>query len=1549
MTSLFQHKHYVITIIGSIIPALFVYSVLSYLFVAPRITIPVSIIISTLVFGLTRYYAASHVDIKKTQAGYPSLRASQENGNHSRDHKKKNGPLSSILFVTIFIIVILISSLTLKQDFHIFINWSEIGGMGIIQLGAAIMLCFFIPGYAMVLIITKKYKIDPILAVLLAYLLSMLITGITAYISALSFDSAISETKNLFIIVYLGILVSFLIYYPRYRVTFPVKLQIEYYFYYHFVEDIVTKYRKYLRTRASELLVFGSLFMLIIVSTYILYGGITIGDQWYHQGRALLFMSGSFREAALSHAETFYPPFQSALLAALTSLSGMPLVNAYASIAFLNAIPMFAFYYFFLTWVTAIQRKAALLACSLFTLSSGFGWIYLLTNTPQPIISEHSSLEALRTVGHLDIVSTSNFVIPTAPDFSTGLIYIALPAGFVLLGMLQTRFHTEFINIFLVTAISILGIISHYEFYIFILIASVLPPIFKMKARNYVYVGFLIAISIVYLIGIITPGNFFTSLEIVGFSLLLLVGLFVITAWAIYMTGGYLHKFLEHRLISLKALKKLLYHKMRFNFITITIIIFLVAYVYLLSFIMLSQLSLDTIRDHTSQSNVPWYLYPMRLGIAGLLGLVFILSYIFKSFEKQVFVFGIIVVISLITGPYYSESRFSKYVMVGMIGFASLMFYKILIWRSNFNLVRNIILIGSIIICSGLSMLIFTGYNSLILQTEDYINTLARRHFPSMLELHLFEVLHDMVDVDSKKYNVIGFSNEYDQWKDGLMSKIQSFAGLPYGKLFQSPLTLNASTLDALYRHLDYSDARYIVLPKDSIQFGNMMAEPISFAIDHFRHAYEDNDNIILEVPDISPPTTGSNRKLAVVYSQPDHLHTDVTDVHILQYDNKTFNFEVKGQDLPVQIVNQTQGIVMYGSKSSGESTLWSKQFSPKIKVNSFEAGFRILPEYGNKSSNSDVNLKWRQGGMDYYTKLSENGLELFQKHSSSQQFEILKNTEVKIKDWMLYRLKIESLNNSISIYVNDIPKIQISDPIYKNKAQAISRIGLSSNNYNAEFTPVTIWNESQVRDYDKNQYFDYYYPLSLLALSKTNYDIFRDNDLSVFSNDVIFVPDDLTLDETTFNEYMHYVQMGGTLIPINSDNHFNGTFSKLFYIQSNGNKSESYTSIISNNNQSLTINIPGVTRAVQIKSNDDEKILATYHNDDSGRPVAPFAIEKKFDNGGRIVLVNAEGYFNTISNSPSNYFLSLSNITKLLSVDLKTTSTASHITSLPMRSFTGDLEVLGNVTLSTTSLSIAKNVYPHSLDIDRISVVDTRNHSQTTYNNSFVNDLKLVGNADIMINLTGALKLPDMISNRNYIGVSIPSKFNVTIQLAEESNSQIEIFRQNNGVVNTIRGSNGSTINLYNVKAQSPIGFIPVLLKEPQLTVEGRTIIKEPYFYGYFNDLGQLSTGSPIDFEGKLNMKFHFVDDYNEPFYSATSTQFISYLQSVTMTESTAKPDSLLKIPGDISADAKMKGEDIPLEKILKSPINLITLAVLVAVTVTGTVLIRRYDYRFS
>jgi hypothetical protein len=1539
LTLHFDKLDYITTIIGSSIAGLVVYSILSYLLVAARITIPAAVVISLLIFGLTKYYSTSYLDINKTRADNPTLRDDRHDDIHVRDYEIENGSLSTILFVIIFVIMIVISSFSFIQDFHIFTNWEAIGAIGIVQLGAAIMLCFFIPGYGIVLILTKKYKIDPILMVLLAYLLSMLITGLTAYISALYFDSSISESKYLFIAVYLSILVSFLICYPAYRTSFPVNLLSKCNFYYLFMSNLISTFCKYLKTRTSELLVFGSLFSLLIISTYLLYGGLTIGDQWYHQGRALLFMSGSIREAALSYADAYYPPFQSGLLAALTTLSGVPLVNSYASIAFLNAIPMFAFYYFFLTWVPKAMRRAGLLASSLFMLSSGFGWIYLLsTLSTQPITSEHSSLEALRTIGILDILRLSNFVIPTSPDFSTGLIYIALPAGLVLLGMLRTSFHSKIINIFIVTAISVLGIVSHYEFYLFIIIASLLPIIFKMKARNYVYVAFLCAISIVYLMGITSPGSYFTSLEILGFPLLLLSGLFVIITWAIYLVVGRIWKFLESTSNLLKPLKKLPYRNIRFNFITVTAIIFLVAYVYLLCFIVLSQLSLDTIRDQSAESTIPWYLYPMRLGVTFLLGLAFILSYLFKKFEKQVFVFGVMIAVALFTGPYYSENRFIKYIMVAMVGIASLMFYKIIRWSFDIKPVRNVALIGIIIVCSGISTLIFIGYSSLILQTQDYINTLSRRNFPSLSDVNLFESLYDKVDLDSKQYNVISFPREYERRNDGVVTKISAFAGLPEDKLRQSPLTLNASSLDALYSHLYYSDARYILLPKTDIYVGMGITKPTHFVIDHFKNIYENNNYILLEVPSLARPTS-SNPQVALAHNHGDDLlSSQASHTQVLLYDNETFNFGSNGISEAVQTYNQTQGIVLFGSKAGNGITLWSKNINSEPRVNHIEARFRITSQDENKSN--DIRLRWSEGDKDYYTKISKNGLELFQKSINSKYLILSRNSEMQMNNWIEYALKIESFDNSINVYLNNELKIQASKDFVGN-TEGISRIGLTSNHNIVEFRPIKIASISDsARDiYDKSKYYDYYYPLSILALSKARYDVFNDIDLSVFSRNVILAPDALKIDDSTFNRYLDYVRGGGKLIVINSDSNFNGTFSKLFQIRSNESKAEPFTSITGNKNQTNLIDVPGLVKRFEMRQLTDVNVKASYRNNNN-QTVAPFVIEKTYSNDGRLILINAGGYFNTISNSPRQYFNSLSSMAELLELDLGKATTSEN-TSIPMKGFKGNMEIMGKIRLNSSSLSFLEgSSYPYLLNVTRLTILNNTNNSPITIDNMLMKSLKIIGDSEVIINQTGNLVLPGMISDHNYISMLIPAKFNMTVRINPEKLSHMEIVSQNHSVINSIKINNGSKVDFYNIDAIPPLKIVHVLLKNPEIIVNGRTTIENSYFneyLGYLETGGGLSNGDAFDFHGILRTKLDFVDHYNKPYRGGISTEYITYLQSIVMNGTIEQDEELLTLPLDVNSKAIAEGEDIPWTKILSSNYNIVAIIVLSLATVIG------------
>ena len=82
--------------------------------------------------------------------------------------------------------------------------------------------------------------------------------------------------------------------------------------------------------------------------------------------RSYLWMV-TFRDFATTGSDT-YPPLFSALLSGFYALSGVPSVNAYVSIHFLNIMPVFGFYYFFNKWVPPRWRRAS---------SDSFGIIYV--------------------------------------------------------------------------------------------------------------------------------------------------------------------------------------------------------------------------------------------------------------------------------------------------------------------------------------------------------------------------------------------------------------------------------------------------------------------------------------------------------------------------------------------------------------------------------------------------------------------------------------------------------------------------------------------------------------------------------------------------------------------------------------------------------------------------------------------------------------------------------------------------------------------------------------------------------------------------------------------------------------------------------------------------------------------------------------------------------------------------------------------------------------------------------------------------------------------
>ena len=166
---------------GAALSGLSVFFILSTLLVPINITTYTSIIISIIVYGLTKVVLKD--ETSKSQSEKTKLR---QTCNISISQKSQILISSvDIAFVSIYVVLIIIQGVVSEPNKQLFVPWIQFSIIQIMLLAAAVPLCFFVPGYAIVNIIdSKRQELRPVLRFLLAYIFSMLITGLTGYISA---------------------------------------------------------------------------------------------------------------------------------------------------------------------------------------------------------------------------------------------------------------------------------------------------------------------------------------------------------------------------------------------------------------------------------------------------------------------------------------------------------------------------------------------------------------------------------------------------------------------------------------------------------------------------------------------------------------------------------------------------------------------------------------------------------------------------------------------------------------------------------------------------------------------------------------------------------------------------------------------------------------------------------------------------------------------------------------------------------------------------------------------------------------------------------------------------------------------------------------------------------------------------------------------------------------------------------------------------------------------------------------------------------------------
>jgi PKD repeat protein len=393
----------------------------------------------------------------------------------------------------------------------------------------------------------------------------------------------------------------------------------------------------------------------------------------------------------------------------------------------------------------------------------------------------------------------------------------------------------------------------------------------------------------------------------------------------------------------------------------------------------------------------------------------------------------------------------------------------------RYRTVATSLILGIVIFGSTFSVFIFWGYNASAYDSG-YDKALGRRDFPSASEFSLFRLLRN----DTKNpltFNVAAPANEYAFHTGDLIGKIHAFSGIPWAKLTQSPLTLNASTLEGFYDLLHRSDTHYIVLPKKD--FNNLITasgkddeaeisgkggqeidedinedrvageenEPqgqqkttlgieegsieeagvLRFAIENFQKVYEDGKYLVLAVPSLTSQQSQADIGLIIPKNNllPPSLLSD-NDSIALGYDKLFFPAEETGKlARSGKLENSTAGSILHGDK--GEvTTLWSNPLKQCQFQNSnyIEAVFRILGE--NKTSN-DAGIMWNDRNKEYTASLRNDRLEILvkpidvgnSKETSEKKLINVRDITREIGVW--YRLKVITLEDYINIYINDL------------------------------------------------------------------------------------------------------------------------------------------------------------------------------------------------------------------------------------------------------------------------------------------------------------------------------------------------------------------------------------------------------------------------------------------------------------------------------------------------------------------------------------------------
>lgn len=1156
-------------------------AVFTVLFLLTRTYIGLSLAIVFAILMFILYLSLSgHKLVVRTSAKHASL-------------SKTLHVLTLVLFIFSFLTVIFIPSLS---DL-IFINWISIPVPNWIRFITGISLVTLWPGYFMLKLLDRRdSRIKSALdRLVLSYVVSVFLSIILGIINVYCkryFSASFAEKQVLGLDALL----------------FTAFLASNF-------KHVMNKQSKHVRTdfkmdSSHIILILLSVFFLL--SYFFIYSSLgninmMIGDLMNHHGATLDILAGR----VVDRVAAYYPYFHM-YLANLMITAGLPSANAATLSGFLNLFYILAFYVMARA-VTGENSGMPALSTVIFTIFNGFEWIYVwYLRLYGDFPNLYDLLRYVSTKTWYGVMYSSFRQIYYHAPHTLGFISL-FASVYIVKKIIDGKKHERYFNLLLFIAIST-GIFCHlveaYVLAVFLIALMLITQKSEQRRISLILLTYTISFLLVITADSLLLAKVTVRMEIT-YGLILGLALLMIS-----FSKSKVH-------FSLRAIQDLICKFKRFK----TLAVFLVLYLMGLSFIVwtTSPLSLSYLWEQ-GYGTIPWYYYPLKLGVVGFLALgsIAMINVSQRKETKFLVLSGILILalaklLSLANTSLFwigfREFRLVPHLLIPLSIMSAYCLSELTKWiRYPLLLSNRHYNYRKLVATSLLALVFIAGVCTTILQVQFWSNVITDPFPSSVLNVSPedFEVLNFIKDHINGRILVLYTSSSAFV----LSYKMYNLAGRVYGPRWAlledwygfnvSDMINPESTLYILRRYLNIS---YIaVLSKDLPRLNDLLPKNsiVHRLISYSPVVFNNSKLTIFELPYLVPPSvnasflilypnyipfysTISEKPLPIILGMIPHSGDDWTETNISAW-------SILG-DAAVSISNNS----FIGASSIRFSANLTKEFNVERYLPFINAEkYSLLQFYIKTNAPLSIRLRIGSDASNYFYRWLSFS-------PSSNFWKVVLKLGSDSEGWISHGKPNWHEVRWICFNVH---------PSIKNSEILIDGLSFAET---YKFHNITY----------KEELIDFYV-ISMIAQSGADYSVLTGTDWNerIFnSNATLVIPYDPATADPLYTRLFSYIQGGGTVIIINTLG--SGGFGELLSLAVDG---VAYANKILFYGERISFPTISISRIVSMDPNTN--LMAYYANDKE--QVSGFLYQKGIGKG-RVLYLNLFPFIQALENSSLN------------------------------------------------------------------------------------------------------------------------------------------------------------------------------------------------------------------------------------------------------------------------------------------------------------------------